>query len=114
VAEVVAPFDGRWVGTAYDVANTLAFEPHEEGLREVGDRLRVVHVSGSWRGRWAHTSVRDGDIDFAAVARTLGETGFAGPTVYELTDGDDPEPRLRADLPLLREWGWSEALDAVR
>jgi sugar phosphate isomerase/epimerase len=107
-AEVVAPFDARRLGVAYDPANTIAFESPSTGLRDLGDRLRVLHISGSWRDRWAHTSVREGDVDHAELAETLRQLAFDGPTIYELVDGDDPEPRLRDDLDVLAGWGWTQ------
>jgi sugar phosphate isomerase/epimerase len=94
------------LGVAYDPANTIAFEEGGDGIRDTGDRLRIVHVSGSWRDRWAHTGIREGDVDHGDVAQALREIDFAGPTIYELADGEDPEPRLRDDVPLLGELGW--------
>jgi sugar phosphate isomerase/epimerase len=109
-AEVVEPFDASRVGVAYDPANTIAFEVPSPaaGLRDLGRRLRVVHISGSWRSRWAHTTVREGEIDHAEVGAALRDLKFSGPTLYELADGDDPEPRLRDDLELLANWGWTQ------
>jgi sugar phosphate isomerase/epimerase len=65
-----------------------------------------MHVSGAWRDRWAHASVRDSDVDLAACAQALGAIGFTGPTVYELVDGVDPQDRLAADLALFTAGGW--------
>jgi sugar phosphate isomerase/epimerase len=64
-------------------------------------------VSDAWRGKWAHTSPGRGEVDFAGFAKALSQIGFAGPTVYELVDGDDPEPRLPADLATLAAAGWT-------
>jgi sugar phosphate isomerase/epimerase len=50
--------------------------------------------------------VRGSDVDLSACAAALREIGFAGPTVYELVDGADPEERLRDDLALFAESGW--------
>jgi sugar phosphate isomerase/epimerase len=107
VAEVVDGFRSPWVRAAYDVANTFATEPAADGLRALGSHLAIAHVSGAWTDRWAHASVAEGDIDFAGFAAQLEAVGFDGPTVYELIDGDDPGPRLRDDVALLRTWGWS-------
>jgi sugar phosphate isomerase/epimerase len=106
VAAVVDLVGSPWLGAAYDAANTLATEPPDVGLAALGARLRVMHVSGAWRDRWAHASVRGSDVDLAACAAALRAIGFSGPTVYELVDGADPEERLRADLPLFTECGW--------
>jgi sugar phosphate isomerase/epimerase len=48
-------------------------------------------------------------VDFTAFARALAAAGFTGPTVYELADGEDPGPRLDADLTALAAAGWELA-----
>jgi sugar phosphate isomerase/epimerase len=107
VADVVDLVGSPWLKACYDAANTLATEPPDVGLRALGDRLFVMHVSGAWRDRWAHASVRGSDVDLAACAAALQEIGFSGPTVYELIDGEDPEDRFRDDLALFTECGWN-------
>jgi sugar phosphate isomerase/epimerase len=111
----IAPFDSPWLGVGYDAANTLASEPESpaRGLLDVGAALKVVHVSGSWRDRWAHESVRVGDIDYDGFAAAIRSSGFAGPTIYELADGADPGPRLRHDADLLRTLGFTTNASAV-
>jgi sugar phosphate isomerase/epimerase len=106
--QAIASLDSSWLGVGYDPANTVAAEPTSpaQGIVDVGDKLEVVHVSGSWTHRWAHVSVRDGDVDYAEVAQALRTMEFSGPSIYELVDGDDPELRLRQDAELLRDWGW--------
>jgi sugar phosphate isomerase/epimerase len=107
VAEFVDRLASPWLRATYDAANTLATEPPAVGLRALGDRLHVMHVSGAWRDRWAHASVRDSDVDLATCMAALREIGFTGPTVYELVDGVDPEARFRDDLALFTANGWA-------
>lgn len=95
------------VRIAYDVANALAQEDPAEGVRAVAASLVLAHVSDTWRARWAHTSIGCGEVDFAAFAQALTSAGFTGPTVYELADGADPEPRLPSDLAALSAAGWA-------
>jgi sugar phosphate isomerase/epimerase len=106
VADVIDAVGSPWLQATYDAANTLATEAPEVGLAALGERLGVMHVSGAWRDRWAHASVRDSDVDLASCMHALRGIGFTGPTVYELVDGSDPEQRLRADLALFLECGW--------
>lgn len=94
------------LGVAYDVANALAQEDPAGGVARLGKHLVLAHVSDTWRDRWAHTSVGRGDVDFAGFAAALAASGFTGPTVYELVDGEDPDPRLAADFGALHEAGW--------
>jgi sugar phosphate isomerase/epimerase len=107
LAEIVDRWKSPHLRITYDVANALAIEDPAEGVRQAGRHLALAHVSDAWRSRWAHTSVGRGDVDFAAFASALRQAGFAGPTVYELVDGEDPEPRLPADLAALQQAGWS-------
>ena len=106
VVSIVERIGDDNLGVCYDCTNTLAFEDPAEGVRAVGDKLLLAHVSDSWRDRWAHTSVGRGEIDFAAFARALAEINYTGDVVYELMDGEDPTPRLADDLAKLRQAGF--------
>jgi sugar phosphate isomerase/epimerase len=109
--EIVRQWDTPSLRITYDVANALAQENPAEGVARLGPYLALAHISDTWRGRWAHTSVGRGEVDFAAFAAALAKAGFAGPTVYELVDGEDPAPRLPADLAALESAGWSARPD---
>jgi sugar phosphate isomerase/epimerase len=90
----------------YDVANALVQEDPAAGVRRLGPRLGLAHVSDTPRTPWRHTSPGRGEVDFAAFAAALTEVGYAAPTVYELVDEEDPGPRLRDDLAALATYGW--------
>jgi len=107
LAEIVERWDSPHLRITYDAANALAIEDPAEGVARIGQNLVLAHVSDTWRAKWAHTSVGRGEVDFGAFAKALGQIGFAGPTVYELADGEDPEPRLATDLAALQAAGWS-------
>jgi L-ribulose-5-phosphate 3-epimerase len=77
-----------------------------EDARAAAGRVALVHISDTWRAKLAHTQVGSAEIDFQAFADVLREIGFDGACVYELVDGEDPTPRLRADWAALSEWGW--------
>jgi len=109
LVEIVERFGSPRLRITYDVANALAIEDPAEGVKRIGGHLALAHVSDTWRARWAHTSIGRGEVDFAAFARALHDVGFGGPTVYELADGEDPEPRLPADLSALQTAGWAPA-----
>jgi len=109
---IIGQWDTAHLRLAYDAANALAQEDPAEGFRKVARQVAVAHVSDTWASRWAHTSIGRGEVDFAAFADALRETGFTGTTVYELVDGEDPEPRLVADLSALRAAGWSPDVQA--
>ena len=107
LVEIAAHWNSPRLRITYDVANALAIEDPAQGVRQVGEYLALAHVSDTWRSTWAHTSAGRGEVDFAGFARALTEIGFDGPTVYELVDGADPEPRLPADLAALAAAGWA-------
>jgi len=89
-----------------DCANVFMHEDPVAALRAAGPRMSICHVSDAWKSRWAHTSIGSGEIDFAAIANTLDGMQFAGPTIYELMDADDPRPRMARDLGRLESIGW--------
>jgi sugar phosphate isomerase/epimerase len=103
---VVRDFDHPRLRITYDVANALAQEDPVVGVARLGEYLGLAHISDTWHARWAHTSVGRGEVDFAGFAAALAAAGFAGPTVYELVDGEDPAPRLAADFAALSKAGW--------
>lgn len=109
LVRIVSRLGSAHIRITYDVANALAQEDPAEGVRTVAALLVLAHISDTWRTRWAHTSVGRGEVDFPGFAEALHLAGFAGPTVYELADGADPEPRLPADLAALSAAGWSMA-----
>jgi sugar phosphate isomerase/epimerase len=106
---LVRAWDNPRLRVAYDAANALAQEDPADGVARLRGYLALAHVSDAWRTRWAHTSVGRGEVDFAAFNAALTAVGFTGPTVYELVDGEDPAPRLPADLAALAAAGWSTA-----
>jgi sugar phosphate isomerase/epimerase len=107
VAAFADEFGLNDVGIALDCANLLfaGADPAAEA-RAVAGRIALVHISDTWGQRFAHTQVGRGEIDFASFAEALVQSSYAGPAVYELVDGEDPGPRLRADWDRLSEWGW--------
>ena len=109
VLAVADALDHPRLALCYDVASAVAQEDPAAGIRTIGRRLGLVHLSDSSRDRFAHTSPGRGDVDFAEVAAALAGVAFAGPTVYELVDGEDPAPRLADDLRSLARHGWHGA-----
>jgi len=107
LAAIAEAFDTPRLRLTYDVANALAIEDPAEGVRQAAKYLALAHVSDTWRDTWAHTAAGTAEVDFGGFAAALREAGFAGPTVYELVDGLDPEPRLPAGLATLAAAGWA-------
>lgn len=97
------------LGIAYDVANTINQEDPLDGVRAAGHRIRIAHMSDTWRERWAHTSPGRGEVDFERYAEALRAIGFDGVTIYELIDMEPPLPRLRDDIATFEKLGWTSA-----
>jgi sugar phosphate isomerase/epimerase len=107
-AAFIAEFGADGLGLTVDSANVyFAGADPAEQLRATAPLVKVAHISDSWRDRWAHTQIGRAEVDFAAFAAALREIGYAGPTVYELADGEDPAQRFRDDLVQLASWGWA-------
>ena len=106
VGAVVDELDDDHLGIAYDCANVLPHEDPAEGVRAIADRLLIAHLSDAWKDRFAHTSVGRGEVDFKAYAGALRAADFSGPSIYELVDGEDPDPRIAEDAKSFRTWGW--------
>ncbi len=106
VKAIVDSFADECLGVAYDCANVLAHEDPAQGVRAIAGRLLIAHLSDGWKDRFAHTSVGRGEVDFQAYCNALRDADFAGPSIYELVDGEDPDPRIIDDAKLFRAWGW--------
>jgi sugar phosphate isomerase/epimerase len=106
VKEVVARFANRFLGIAVDCANVFAVQDPADAVRASADYLIMAQISDTWKDRFAHTSIGRGQVDFGTFASALAEVHYAGPTVYELVDGDDPAPRVREDRAVLLACGW--------
>lgn len=107
VKEIVDRIDHPNLGICYDCSNTVAHEDPAEGVRAAADKLFLVHVSDCWRNRWGHFSIGRGEIDFTAFAGALRAMNYGGDVVYELMDGEDPEPRIDDGMKRLREAGFA-------
>ena len=106
VRTVVDELDDDHLGIAYDCANSLPHEDPAEGVRAIAGRLLIAHLSDTWKNRFAHTSVGRGEVNFKAYADALRAADFTGPSIYELVDGEDPDPRIANDAKSFRTWGW--------
>ena len=108
IANFIEESDLPDVGITLDCAN-LHFVGADSvtEMQDQSSKVSVVHISDSWRDRWAHARVGVAEIDFAAIGATLQQLQFRGPTVYELAEPEDPGPRLGADWESLSKWGWT-------
>jgi sugar phosphate isomerase/epimerase len=107
LAALVRTIGDKRLGICVDVANIHGHEDVRETLSTVGPMLMLAHFSDTWRHRFAHTSLGRGEVDIPAYLSELRTQKFHGPCIYELVDGEDPDPRIAGDLVKLKQWGCS-------
>ena len=76
----------------------------EDFLRRYADRVNYLHLRDQRDGRWTE-ALGEGEVNYASLARTLKEIGFAVAVVIELAfpPGFTPTRPLRESLRLSRE-----------
>lgn len=88
-------------GMCVDTWNIFQTPHLHEVIRACGDRIFLVQISDWHRPRSGadRISLGDGEIDNAAIIRTIRETGYTGPYVLEIFSGESlPGSIWRADL----------------
>ena len=89
------------LGICLDTWNIFQTPDLHEVIRRCEDRIFVVQVSDWHRPRSGadRISLGEGEIDNAAIVRTIRETGYTGPYVLEIFSGESlPDSIWRADL----------------
>jgi L-ribulose-5-phosphate 3-epimerase len=85
LAAFVRGYRSSSLGVCYDAANAhFIGESPAAGIREIGDLLRIIHLSDTTRARWRHDPIGDGDVPFAEVSAALATAGFEGPCTLEI------------------------------
>jgi len=102
----VRSFGSPDVAVCYDAANAhFIGESPAEGIRQLADQLRIVHVSDTTRTVWRHDPVGTGTVPFADIAKAIAEIGFTGPTMMEII-ADDPEAAIVSSHDILASVGF--------
>jgi sugar phosphate isomerase/epimerase len=99
--ELVRRVGHEALGVCVDTWNIFQTPDLHEVIRACGDRIFVVQVSDWHRPRSGadRVSLGDGEIDSAAIVRTIRETGYTGPYVLEIFSGESlPDSIWRSDL----------------
>jgi sugar phosphate isomerase/epimerase len=94
-------------GVTVDAANVFGREDPVQSLKTAQSHLKVAQISDRTKDKLQHTSIGRGEVDFSGFYQALREIGFDGPCVYEMMDGEDPDPRISEDRQKLSGWGWS-------
>ncbi|MGQ9478692.1 MAG: cobamide remodeling phosphodiesterase CbiR [Thermoproteota archaeon] len=106
--EIAEEFDTSiCIDTGHVLAGYSGNVPLEDALRHSSGRLGEIHLHDAYKRReGSHTVIRDhlflgaGNMNVPGFLKTLGETGFKGPVVFELglKDAKDSLERLSCFL----------------
>lgn len=98
----VRGFSSGAISVCYDAANAhFIGESPADGVRELADLLRVVHLSDTGRDTWRHDPIGTGTVPFAEVVEALDDVGFAGACTLEIIDRDPDAAILRSHRALV-------------
>jgi hexulose-6-phosphate isomerase len=98
-ARYVDQFASPWIGWYFDIGNILAYGWPEQWIRILGKRIAKIHIKeysqkvASTQGKSAgfNVKLREGDINWSAVMKSLDEIGYQGWANIEMGGGDTPE-----------------------
>ena len=94
------------VDVLYDVTNAAAIgEDPAEGIRTLGERIQLVHLSDAPPGQWRHDPIGTGAIDFGAIREALTGVGYTRGVVIEAIS-QNTLPDLVASRARLDAMGW--------
>jgi L-ribulose-5-phosphate 3-epimerase len=93
----VRSFNSPSIKVCYDAANAhFIGESPAQGIKLLGELLRIVHLSDTTRTAWRHDPVGNGDVPFAEVAAALDAVGYDGAVTLEIIDQDPDAGILRS------------------
>lgn len=106
VMAVITEMADPGLSAVFDSANTFAAEEPAQAWRLAQGHVGLMHLSDTTRERWTHGAVGTGAIAFPALAAALAASGYSGPSVLEVVDGEDPAGSLARSAQALAPLGW--------
>ena len=90
MARYVDEFSSPWVKAYLDVGNMLFYGYPQDWIRTLGKRIHRVHIKDFKRGNgtFEWKNIGEGDVDWVAVRKALGEVGYEGWVTTEISGGD--------------------------
>jgi L-ribulose-5-phosphate 3-epimerase len=90
-AAYVDSFKSPWLRAYFDVGNILLYGYPQDWIRTLGRRIIKLHLKDfSFRKNVAaFVALREGDLNWPAVYKSLAEIGFSGTATCELPGGDE-------------------------
>lgn len=110
--QFIAQFESEWVGSYFDVGNTLAFGYPEHWISVLGQQIRRVHLKDYRRavgGVDGFVEILSGDVNWPAVMSGLRAIGYDGWLTAEMIP---PVPFYKF-APEVLLFNTSRAMDAV-
>jgi hexulose-6-phosphate isomerase len=82
--QLVDEVGSDWVGIYLDTANMMAFGFPEHWIRDLGARIKKVHLKDFVRRDRSWVDLMDGDTDWPTVMTELRATGYDGTLIHEV------------------------------
>jgi sugar phosphate isomerase/epimerase len=93
----VRGFASPALAVCYDAANAhFIGESPADGMQQLADLLRILHLSDTDRAVWRHDVVGTGTVPFAEVAAARARIDFVGPCMLEIIHRDPEAAILRS------------------
>jgi len=97
-ARYIDQFQSPYVSFYFDVGNIVAFGWPEQWIRILGKRIAEIHIKDYSRklrdtkgmGAGFDVKLREGDVNWIAVMKSLDDIGYHGWTNVEMGGGDTP------------------------
>jgi hexulose-6-phosphate isomerase len=92
MARYVDEFASPYVKAYLDVGNMLFYGYPQDWARTLGKRIHRVHIKDfkleRGKGQFAWVNLGEGDLDWVAVRKALGDVGYGGWVTTEIAGGD--------------------------
>jgi L-ribulose-5-phosphate 3-epimerase len=91
MARYVDDFKSPWVKAYFDVGNVVLYGYPQDWITTLGKRIAKLHIKDfrfPQRKTAEFVDLREGEIDWKAVHRALGEIGYNGYATVELRGGN--------------------------
>lgn len=82
--QLVDEVNSDWVGIYLDTANMMAYGYPEHWIRDLGARIKKVHLKDFVRADRSWVQLMDGDTDWPTVMAELRSMGYDGTLIHEV------------------------------
>ncbi|MCM3761341.1 sugar phosphate isomerase/epimerase [Alkalihalobacillus oceani] len=90
----------------YDVSNAYMVEDPAEGIRRLGNEIKIIHLSDTTKKRWQHNVIGEGDVDFSSIFQALQEIKYDRYCILEIIHPEAEEGITTSINKLKEEHKW--------